>query len=120
MRKLILLGMLIGFSLQLSAQTPQEVITTTDTLSFKVSGLCGMCKARIENAALIKGVKTAEWNKETKLLTLIVNPQKVNLEDIHNSIAKAGHDTSLKKGDDKTYAKLPSCCKYRDKTLTSH
>ena len=48
-----------------------------ETVEFHVSGACGMCKDRIENAALIKGVKLTEWDKTTKMLKVIYNPKKV-------------------------------------------
>lgn len=119
--KTLLISLLFVFSLQLSAQKPDsQIINSADTLSFKVMGVCGMCKTRIENAALIKGVKEANWDKITKRLHLIVNKEKANIEDIHSSIALAGHDTSLKKGNDKAYSKLPACCKYRDEKLKTH
>lgn len=121
MTKTLLISLLFIFSLQLSAQkSDAQIINSADTLSFKVMGVCGMCKDRIENAALIKGVKEANWDKLTKKLHLVINKEKANIEDIHSSIASAGHDTSLKKGDDKAYAKLPACCKYRDENLKTH
>lgn len=121
MKKIFILTLIIGFSLQVSAQRSyMQSNSTIDTLSFKVAGVCGMCKDRIENAALIKGVKETEWDKTTGILKLVINKEKANIDDIHASIAKAGHDTSLKKGNDKAYAKLPSCCKYRDKGVTVH
>jgi hypothetical protein len=85
-----------------------------ESASFKVYGLCGMCKERIENAALIKGVKFAEWNRETDILKVVFNPQKVKLEDIHIAIAAVGHDTDKVKADNTVYQKLPKCCAYRE------
>jgi copper chaperone CopZ len=121
MKKLLIIGLIFGFSVNLFAQNSESQNSNTiDTLSFKVMGLCGMCKDRIENAALIKGVKEAKWDKNTKILELIIDKGKANIEDIHSSIAKAGHDTSLKKGDDKAYSKLPKCCKYREKDAVTH
>jgi copper chaperone CopZ len=92
----------------------QDIAKKTETAEFKVYGLCGSCKERIENASLIKGVKKVEWNKETEILKVIYNPQKVKIEDIHKAIASVGHDTDLVKADDKVYKKLPKCCAYRD------
>jgi len=86
----------------------------TETIEFKVSGICKMCKDRIENAALIKGVKFAEWNKETDVIKVIFNPQKTTKETIQKSIAKAGHDTEAFQADKEDYDKLSKCCKYRE------
>jgi hypothetical protein len=85
--------------------------TITDT--FTVSGNCKQCKTRIEDATYIKGVKSAEWNKKTHLLTVIFNTEKTSLEKIATAVANAGHDNRLAKATDNTYNKLPGCCAYR-------
>lgn len=101
--------------LVLSANTTfaqkQEVTT-----EFKVEGVCGECKSRIENAAYIKGVKFCEWNKETEMLKVVYNPGKVTIDAIHASIANAGHDTDKVTADSLAYNKLPKCCAYRSVT----
>jgi hypothetical protein len=55
---------------------------TTKTETIKVSGNCGMCKSRIEAAAKMDGVSKADWNKETKMLTLAYDPSKVKSDDV--------------------------------------
>ncbi|HRI01566.1 MAG TPA: cation transporter [Saprospiraceae bacterium] len=81
---------------------------------FKVSGNCEMCKARIEKAAKsVKGVQSAVWDVDTKLMTVSFDNSKLKLIDIQNAIAKSGHDTELQKADDSTVQKLPACCQYR-------
>ena len=92
---------------QLKAQSK----TITDTIT--ISGNCGQCKTRIEDASYIKGVKSAEWNKKTHLLTVIFNTEKTSVEKIAIAVANAGHDNRLAKATDKTYNKLPGCCAYR-------
>lgn len=89
-------------------------------VEFEVHGTCHMCKERIENAALIKGVKYAEWDVETHVLKVVYKSNSTTEETIHNSIAKAGHDTHRVKATDEDYAKLNSCCKYRDADATGH
>lgn len=84
------------------------------TVEFTVTGVCGMCEERIENAALIKGVKLAEWDKETQLLKVVYSPKKTNEETIHQAVADHGHDTGKIIASDEAYAKLPACCAYRD------
>lgn len=103
----ILFFILSGLNLTVSAQGK----LVTDTLSVK--GNCGQCKDRIEEAAYIKGVKNAEWNKTTKVLTVVYNSEKTSLEQIATSVAKAGHDNRLHNSGDKEYNKLPKCCAYR-------
>ena len=84
----------------------------TETVEFKVEGVCGMCKERIENASLIKGVKFTEYDVETSMLKVVYRSDKTTLDDIHKSIAKAGHATDKVKADPKAYEKLPMCCQY--------
>ena len=94
------------------AQTPAKSIASK-TETIKVSGNCGMCKDRIEASAKVNGVTKAEWDKSTKILTLVYNPSVVKSDDIQKKIAGVGHDTEKYKADTKTYNSLPGCCKYR-------
>jgi hypothetical protein len=82
------------------------------TEKFKVYGNCDMCKARIEKALLVKGVKYAYWDKETKMATVKFNPEVVSLLQLHKNVAAVGHDTDLVKADDSVYANLHACCQY--------
>ena len=84
------------------------------TVSFKVYGACEMCKDRIEESLKLKGIKSANWNVDTKILTVTYEPSRIWLERIHNRITSVGHDTELKKANDAVYNKLPDCCLYRD------
>ena len=92
-------------------------IAGTAAGTLKTEGLCDMCKTRIEKAALkVAGVTKAEWNRETKILTLEFDSAKTNLETISKAVAKAGHDTAKHKADDNVYNNLPGCCKYRERS----
>jgi len=84
----------------------------TETVQFKVSGSCGMCKSRIEEAAMVEGVVSAVWDMKTKVLTVEYNSSTIKLDAIHQNIADAGHDTEKVKADDRVYESLPACCKY--------
>ena len=101
------------FALVLFFATFAFAETTTKTESVKVSGNCGMCKERIETAAKIPGVTKADWDKSTKMLTLVYNPATVKVEDVQKKVAASGHDTGKFKAETKTYDGLPGCCKYR-------
>jgi Cu(I)/Ag(I) efflux system membrane fusion protein len=80
--------------------------------SFRVGGNCGMCKDRIEEAALsVAGVRMAEWEAGTGILQLDYNGE-VPLGSIHHAIASVGHDTELEQAPDSVYAELPECCLY--------
>ena len=89
-----------------------KMASETKTVSIKVWGNCGSCKARIEKTAKVDGVSKALWDAKTQVLTLTYDPSKVKVEDIQKKIAAVGHDTEMFKADDKAYAALPGCCKY--------
>ncbi|MEO0043586.1 MAG: hypothetical protein RL329_3034 [Bacteroidota bacterium] len=91
-----------------------NVVAQSDsTAHFPVQGLCGMCKQRIERGILGKGVKYANWNVDSKILTVVYKTAKINLQGVHERVAALGHDTELVKADNKVYDKLHGCCKYR-------
>lgn len=92
------------------AQDKKDIATE----KVKVSGTCGQCKKRIENAAYISGVKRAEWDKDSKELTVTYRPSKTSLKKIEESVAKAGHDAGEVKAVDSDYNKLPECCAYKN------
>ena len=92
----------------------QEKAKKIETVEFEVKGVCKMCKERIENAALIKGVKMVEWSKETQMLKVVFNNTKTSLETIQQSLAKAGHRGTDFTAEEKAYGKLPGCCRYDD------
>ncbi len=93
-------------------KTSMNTVKGEKETSFKVSGNCEMCEARIEKAALgVKGVKTADWNITSKLLKVTYNGD-VSKKNIEKAIADVGHDTPDFKAKDAVYNALPSCCKY--------
>lgn len=80
---------------------------------YNVAGVCGKCKARIESAAYVKGVRFAEWSVESHDLAIKYDTVKTSPAVFLKSIAKAGHDNEMFKAEDNDYNKLPACCKYR-------
>lgn len=86
----------------------QSVLTTT----FEVGGNCGMCKKRIEAAAQGKGVLKAEWNMNTKKMSLEYDSKKTSAAKVQKRIAASGHDTTFVQAKNKVYDKLPGCCQY--------
>ena len=84
----------------------------TKTETFKVSGNCGMCKTNIEKAAKVAGAEDANWNKETKELTVKYSNSITNAAKIQQKIAEAGYDNAGFKTTDAAYEKLAPCCKY--------
>jgi mercuric ion binding protein len=100
--------LILSFTLSF-AQEKKDIVTE----KIKVSGTCGQCKKRIEDAAYIGGVKRAEWDKTTKELTVTYKSSKTSLLKIEEHIAQAGHDAGEVKANDGDYKKLPECCAYK-------
>ncbi len=86
---------------------------TVKETEFKVSGICGMCKSRIEKSMKIKEVKMAKWDKSSKMLKVAYLSEKISLDSLQHRIASVGHDTEKYTADSTTYANLPGCCLYR-------
>lgn len=120
MNKWIIVSLWIMLSMSATniamAQKASSKKTITETI--QVEGVCQQCKQRIEKAALIKGVRFAEWDATTQELKVAYRPHLVEQEDIEKAIAQQGHNTENVKADDSVYEQLPSCCAY--KTVAPH
>jgi hypothetical protein len=100
-------------SIQLHAQAG-------DTLQLWVDGICGMCKDRIEDAAYQTiGVAFADWNVESRILTISKSPEPLDETALHLNVAGVGHDTRLIKATRADYDALHGCCKYRDAEIVA-
>ena len=71
-----------------------------------------MCKETIETAAHKKGEAKAEWDKDTKIVSLTFDSAKTNADAILKRIAYSGYDNLKFLAPDDVYAKLPDCCQY--------
>jgi len=112
MKKLLLI-LLVAFT-AMSVQA-QEKKNKNAKHEIEVYGNCDMCKKRIEKAAYsVAGVKSAVWHQDHQDMHLIIDENKCTVEDIKKAVAAAGHDTENVKAKDEEYAKLHSCCQYRD------
>jgi cation transport ATPase len=86
--------------------------------TIEVDGVCMMCKARIEKAAIrTKGVKSAVWNVKTHELKLIFDERKTDIETISKKLASVGHDTKFIKATEEAYNSVDPCCRYRNKDV---
>jgi cation transport ATPase len=112
MRKLLLTSIVLLSSIAVFGQNK------TAKASIEVDGVCGMCKVRIEKAAIrTKGVKMATWDLDSHQLSLVYNEKKTDLETIQKNIAGVGHDTELFTASDEAYEGIDMCCKYRDEQV---
>lgn len=108
MKYIIIIVALLFSSLFVFAQSGKDVAVE----KYKVEGNCNMCKKRIENAAYVKGVKRAEWDKNTQILTVVFKPGRTSSDEILNSVAKAGHSSEKVHATEADYKNLPECCQY--------
>ncbi|CAM3466861.1 heavy-metal-associated domain-containing protein [Zobellia roscoffensis] len=84
-------------------------------MTFDVNGKCGMCKERIEEAALnVKGVKYASWDIPTHQLAVIIDERKTDPMKIKTALVAVGHDTKELKATEEAYESVHPCCRYRE------
>ena len=103
---------IFSIALTCSIISTSLIAQKTKTETFKVSGECGMCEKKIEKAAKTAGASYADWNKDTKIITVKYNSITSNLAKIQKSIADAGYDNAGVKATPEAYDKLDDCCKY--------
>ena len=111
MKTIKLLGLMM--LLFLTNQSVSQSVSTT----FFVDGVCGMCEERIEKAVSVKGVSSAEWDVDSRILSITYDSSSVKLIELHQRIAKVGHDTELVKATQEDYDNVHGCCKYRDEEV---
>lgn len=106
-------GLLLVFlfiSGTVNAQAPADAEKKA-TIKIKTSAECDMCKKRIEKEmAFIKGVKKADLDLATRVLTVTYLTKKTNPDAIKAAIAKIGYDADEVKANNKAFKKLPECC----------
>ncbi len=119
MKKYILvLVALISFT---ASQAQEGKTKKVQEINFKVNGVCGECKERLEeNAMRLKGVKLAEWDKITHNMKVVFNTTKNHEDSIHIAMTKIGHETEKFAADSAAYQRLPKCCQYNDESVKSH
>ena len=82
------------------------------TAQIMTSAECGMCKKKVEDALYYtKGVKKANLDPQSKVLTVTFKEGKTGLETIRKVVSKEGYKADELAADPKEYAKLPACCK---------
>ncbi len=84
------------------------------TKTITVKGECDKCKDKIETALDMPGISFAEWNKETKILTVRYNDNKVSENDIHTTISNLGYATGKMEANKESQQNLDNCCKPKE------
>lgn len=119
---IITIFLMAGTTLAVGAAEHHAVFVSSaadTTITLPTAGNCGMCQARIEEAASINGVKAASWDVQTKLLAVTYDPAVTSKDEVKTHVAAAGHDIDGLRADDEAYEALHACCVYsRDETET--
>lgn len=103
---------MLGMSLLLAFTACASPIKNAKTETYKVAGNCDMCKNTIETAANKKGIASAEWDKDKKVLNLTYDSKQTTASEVLKRVAYAGYDNEQFLAPDDAYAKLPGCCHY--------
>ena len=89
------------------------------TIEIKTSALCGECEERIENKLnYSKGVKFADLDLETKIVTVKFNTKKLSADDVKKLIASVGYHAGDVERDAAAFENLPGCCQDPNATCT--
>ncbi len=102
---------LLIFLLGLFSFTAVAQKTPTAQTQIQTSAICGMCKTTLEKAmAYEKGVKAAELDVESKVLTVVYYPGKTSVDKLRQAIARTGYDADSVPADSRAHDRLPDCC----------
>ncbi len=83
-----------------------------ETVVYKTSAQCEMCKDRIEKELyLTRGIKKAELDNDTKQLKVTFRTRVISEAKIKEIVANLGYDVDGTERNTETYEKLPTCCK---------
>jgi periplasmic mercuric ion binding protein len=111
----------LAFSASGQSTAPKPAATAapkTAQIEIRTSAICGMCKKAIEKAmAYEKGVKAAELDVDTKMLTVVYQPDKTSPDKIRRAVAHTGYDADSIIAEPRAYQRLPECCQ---KTAAPH
>lgn len=112
--KYIIIGVIGLLSVTQNLRGQDQTLHGDTTVTFRVEGLCDMCQERIEKSLKRKGVLSAHWSADSKLLEVHFDPALASLPKLHQWVSEAGHDTELRKARKAAYDALPECCRYRE------
>ena len=113
--KIVILMILLGFSTVSMAQKPNKF----KTVEIKTSALCGECKERIENKLnYAKGVKFADLDIDTKVVTVKFKTKKLTTDDVKKLISSLGYHANDVTRDAAAFENLPGCCQDPNATCT--
>ena len=105
-------ALLVGVLAASFAQKAPEVVKDGHQVAIQTSGICEMCQYTLEkDLTFQKGVKSAEFDLDTKVLTLVYNPKKTDPQTLRERVTKVGYHADTLARDPEADEKLPRCCK---------
>jgi periplasmic mercuric ion binding protein len=108
MKKILIISLICCSSMYAHAQKKDAAI---QTVTIQTSAQCGDCEERIESLLnYTKGVKFAELDNETKIVTVKFMSKKITLKTICEKLNEIGYDANEFKAPKATVLKLPKCC----------
>ena len=92
MKKMHILFALLTILFAASSANAQMIITE----SFKVNADCNTpaCKKHLEKSLSDKGMKTAEWDADTRTLTVTYDPKKIDMAEIRKKVDAVVSETA--------------------------
>lgn len=107
--KSLLFSLLLVITSGISYSQKKKNIEITQ---IQTSAQCGDCKERIESKLnYTKGVIFAEFDLDSKKVTVKFKSSVINLLQIKEIIAKIGYDADEVKAKLEDIQKLPNCCR---------
>lgn len=109
MKKLLVF---MGVLLALGVQTSFAQAGGKQYVEIKTSAVCGTCKAAIETALeKVDGVKSADLDLESKVVSVKYDGDVTNLEALKTAITAAGYTADEVPANKEAYDNLHPCCK---------
>ena len=114
MKTILLIVALLGF---ITIGTGQQ--TKFKTIKIKTSAICGECEERIETKLnYSKGVKYADLDLKTNIITVKYNTKILNAEDVKKIVSLLGYHANDVERDIEGFKSLPACCRDSSATCT--
>ena len=105
--------LLLGALLVADFASAQGSPPVSKKVKIHVKGRCSMCSDRIQTFAILTtGVMKSTYDLDRQILSLTVNKNTFDKNQLHQNLANAGHSTNKVKANEEAYANLPACCQY--------
>lgn len=103
---------IIGLFMAIGMQTSFVQNSGKQYIEIKTSAVCGTCKAAIETALeKVDGVKSADLDLETKVVSIKFDGDKTNAGALKTAITEAGYTADEVPANKVAYDNLHPCCK---------